>query len=334
MAINQQQIINAIIDIIFKDGTKLVDIISNIVIKDFNIGFSIDVFGKDLEEAEEIKIRAMQQLNTIPDIKKITIILTSSKDGIKKLGGTKVKYPIEGVKKIILIASGKGGVGKSTVAALIAEQLNLEGYNVGLVDADIYGPSIPQIFGINQKPEIIDNKMIPVTSRNIKIISIGFLIPEDSAIVWRGPMASKTIYQLLSLTNWGNLDYLIIDMPPGTGDIHLSILENYQLYGVVMVTTPQQMAKIDVIRSIDLYRKFNLPILGIIENMSYLVDVKTNEKITIFSGNSGEYFSKKFNIPLMYNLPIIPKLSQNCDNGSNLIEAVNLPMSVFSKFLS
>jgi len=176
--------------------------------------------------------------------------------------------------------------------------------------------------------------MIPVTSRNIKIISIGFLIPEDSAIVWRGPMASKTIYQLLSLTNWGNLDYLIIDMPPGTGDIHLSILENYQLYGVVMVTTPQQMAKIDVIRSIDLYRKFNLPILGIIENMSYLVDVKTNEKITIFSGNSGEYFSKKFNIPLIYNLPIIPKLSQSCDNGSNLIDAVNLPLSVFSKFLS
>lgn len=334
MAINQQQILNAITDITFKDGLKLIDVISNIIIKDHNVGFSIDVFGKNLDEAEEIKIRTTQQLNTIANIEKITIILTSSKDVVKKPGGAKVKYPIEGVKKIILIASGKGGVGKSTVAALIAEQLNFEGFRVGLVDADIYGPSIPQIFGINHRPEIIDNKMVPLISRNIKIMSIGFLIEQDSAIIWRGPMASKTIYQLLSVTNWGNLDYLIIDMPPGTGDIHLSILENYQLYGVIMVTTPQQMAKIDVIRSIDLYKKFNLPILGIIENMSYLVDIKTNEKISIFTGNGGEYFSKKFNIPVIYNLPIIPKLSESCDNGLSLIEAVSLPLTIFSKFLS
>jgi ATP-binding protein involved in chromosome partitioning len=327
--INQQQIITSIADIVFKDKMKLINIISNIIIKDNNIGFSIDVHDRDLAEVEKIKNIAITQLTKIANIGKITIILTSSKETNKKPINSKIKHFIEGVKKIILVASGKGGVGKSTVTALIAEQLNFEGYKVGIVDADIYGPSIPQIFGINAVPEIKNNKMVPLKSRNIDIISIGFLIKCNSAIIWRGPMASKTIYQLLSLTLWQELDYLIIDMPPGTGDIHLSILENYQLDGVIIVTTPQKMAEIDVVRSIDLYKKFNIPILGVIENMSYLVDVSSGKKIQIFTGNNGEDFANDYQIPLICKIPIEPKLSYNCDNGVSLIEIVNLPIKKF-----
>ncbi|WP_341757769.1 MULTISPECIES: Mrp/NBP35 family ATP-binding protein [unclassified Candidatus Tisiphia] len=327
--INQQQILNKISDITFSDNTKLVSIISNIIIKDKNIGFAIDILGKDSKEIDEIKIKAINKLNEIPNIGKITIVLTSSKGVAKKSTNPKVKHFIDGVKKIILVASGKGGVGKSTITALIAEQLNLEGYKVGIVDADIYGPSIPQIFGISGVPEIVYNKMTPLKSRGIEIISIGFLIKDHSAIVWRGPMASKTIYQLLSLTHWQELDYLIIDMPPGTGDIHLSILENYQLDGVIIVTTPQKMAAIDVVRSIDLYRKFNLPILGIIENMSYLVEPSSGKKIQIFNGNSGENFAKEYNIPLICKIPIEPKLSYNCDNSTSLTDIVKLPIKQF-----
>ncbi len=327
--ISQQQILDKVSNITFNDNIKLVDIISNIVIKGNNIGFSIDIHGRDLNEIDKIKIEATDRLKEIANIGKITIILTSSKNIDKKSTNVKVKHFIEGVKKVILVASGKGGVGKSTVAALIAEQLNFEGYKVGIVDADIYGPSIPQIFGISEVPEIMYNKMIPLKSRGIDIISIGFLINRNSAIIWRGPMASKTIYQLLSLTFWDQLDYLIIDMPPGTGDIHLSILENYQLDGVIMVTTPQKMAEIDVARSIDLYKKFNLPILGIIENMSYLIEEDSGKKIEIFSGNSGEYFAKEHGINLICKIPIEPKLSYNCDNSISLTGIINLPIKKF-----
>ncbi len=327
--INQQQILNKISNITFSDNTMLITTISNITIKDKNIGFVIDIFGKNRKEVDEIKSKAINKLNEIPNIGRITIALTNSKSVARKLANPKIKHFVDGVKKIILIASGKGGVGKSTITALIAEQLNLEGYRVGIVDADIYGPSIPQIFGISGVPKILYNKMTPLKSRGIEIISIGFLIKDNSAIVWRGPIASKTIYQLLSLTNWPELDYLIIDMPPGTSDVHLSILENYQLDGVIIITTPQKMAAIDVVRSIDLYKKFNLPILGVIENMSYLVEASSGKKIRIFNGNSGENLVQEYNIPLICKIPIEIKLSYNCDNSLSLTNIVNIPIKQF-----
>ncbi|XVN43649.1 MAG: P-loop NTPase [Candidatus Rickettsia vulgarisii] len=317
--ISKQEILNKIANITFKDHTKLVDVISNIVVKEKNVGFTIDVLGKNLHEVEEIRNKAINKLNEIANIGKITIVLTNSKNPDEK--SAKAKHLIDGVKKVILVASGKGGVGKSTIAALIAEQLNLEGHKVGIVDADIYGPSIPHIFGIKSAPEIVNNKMIPLVSRNIKIISIGLLIKDHSAAIWRGPVASKTIYQLLSLTNWGELDYLIIDMPPGTGDIHLSILENYQLDGVIIVTTPQKITQIDVVRSIDLYKKLNLPILGIIENMSSLNQTPND--------SNGEILSKEHSIPLICKISIEPKLSYNCNNGLALTGIINLPIKNF-----
>ncbi|MEY4463614.1 MAG: Mrp protein [Pseudomonadota bacterium] len=314
--LHQKQIIDKLQHITFKDGTLLNEVISDIVIKGNNIGFSIDISGKDRLEAEEIKLKAIDKLNEVTNIGKITIIFTSSKISEKKT--QKPKLFVENVKKIILVASGKGGVGKSTISALIAQQLNIEGHRIGIVDADIYGPSIPHIFGINEVPQTKDGRIIPVTTRNIQIMSIGFFVKDYSAIIWRGPMASKTIYQLLSVTKWDNLDYLIIDMPPGTGDIHLSMLENYHLDGVIIITTPQKMSEIDVVRSIDLYQKLGLPIIGIIENMSYRLE-----------NNSGSRLSQKYNIPLIAQIPIIPQIADACDKSLPLTSLLTLPLEKY-----
>ncbi|AFB31113.1 MULTISPECIES: Mrp/NBP35 family ATP-binding protein [spotted fever group] len=314
--LHQRQIIDKIQHITFKNGTFLNEVISDIIIKGNNIGFSIDISGKNKLEAEEIRLKAINKLNEISEVNKITIVFTESKPMEKKV--QKPKYFVENVKKIILVASGKGGVGKSTISALIAQQLSLENYRVGIVDADIYGPSIPHIFGINEVPKTKDGRIIPVLAQSIEIMSIGFFVKDHSAIIWRGPMASKTIYHLLSVTKWDNLDYLIIDMPPGTGDIHLSILENYHLDGVIIVTTPQKISEIDVIRSIDLYQKLNLPILGIIENMSYML-----------KNNSGGHLSQQYNIPLIAQIPITPQIAEACDKSLPLTNLLTLPLEKY-----
>ena len=216
----------------------------------------------------------------------------------------KLKRKIDQVSKIILVAAGKGGVGKSTISVALAEQLASQGARVGLADADIYGPSIPHMFGITEKPEVEDGKMLPILSRGIKIISIALLVNAGEAIVWRGPMANKAIFQLLSGVKWGELDYLIIDTPPGTGDIHISILENYHIDGVMIVTTPQRVAALDVNKAIDLYEKFDVPIMGIVENMS-----------GAFSGNAGEEIARAAGVKLLAKIPLKPEIGANADEG-------------------
>jgi len=216
-----------------------------------------------------------------------------------------IKHYINGVKKLILVASGKGGVGKSTITVAIAEMLQDEGYNVGILDADIYGPSIPTMLGVNERPELEDKKFTPIMHRGFQVMSIGFLVDTEGPVAWRGPMATKAIYQLFSATNWSNLDYLIVDMPPGTGDIHLSVLENYNIDGAYIITTPQTISMRDVERAISLYKKFDIEINGIIENMN-----------SDFSpGNAGEILSQKYNIPLLAKISLTEKLSYNLDNG-------------------
>lgn len=222
-----------------------------------------------------------------------------------------IKHSIDGAKKVILVASGKGGVGKSTLSLALAELLQMQGSKVGILDADIYGPSIPTMLGIYEKPEIKDKKFIPILKNDFQIMSIGFVTPDEGAIAWRGPMVTKAIYQLLSASLWQDLDYLIIDMPPGTGDIHLSILENYQIDNIYMVTIPSIISMKDVGRAISLYQKFNIPISGIIENMS-----------DAFSGNAGEILSERYNIPLVGKLPLISDISKNMDEAKPIASLV------------
>jgi ATP-binding protein involved in chromosome partitioning len=227
------------------------------------------------------------------------------------------------IKNIILVASGKGGVGKSTVAAGLALSLSLEGYSVGLFDADIYGPSIPTLFNlINEYPVMIDNggkpRIEPFEKLGIKVMSIGFFINNHQPLLWRGPMASTSLKQLMNNTDWGNLDYLIVDTPPGTGDIHLTLLQQFNVTGAIVVTTPQNMALTDVQKAIGMF--FNdhvgVPVLGIVENMSWFTpSIHPDEKYCLFGKGGGEFLANEFNIPLLAQIPLTERLCNSCDEG-------------------
>jgi ATP-binding protein involved in chromosome partitioning len=183
---------------------------------------------------------------------------------------------------------------------------------------------LPKIFGIgDKKPDLHNGKFVPIEANGIKVISVGLLVGEGSSLVWRGPMVTKAIFQLLKTTEWGILDYLIIDMPPGTGDIHLSLLEKFAIDGVVIVTTPQELAVDDAVRAIDMYKKFNVPLLGIIENMSYILK-EDGKKFFVFGQGGGERLAKDYNMPLLAQLPLDPQISSACDEGEWLADKVDL----------
>ena len=219
------------------------------------------------------------------------------------------------IKNFIVVASGKGGVGKSTVSLNLAIALaRFKNLNVGLLDADIYGPSIPKMLGIKEKPNLSKSKkMLPYAKFSIKAMSVGNMVPEDKAIIWRGPMASGAIKQLLNDVEWGNLDFLIIDLPPGTGDIHLSLCQSLMITGAVLVSTPQEISLIDVRKAINMLKKVNVPILGVIQNMSYF---EINKKKTFVFGKNGALEeSKKQNLRFLAEIPIFPEISAASDLG-------------------
>jgi len=230
---------------------------------------------------------------------------------------------IKNVKNIIIVASGKGGVGKSTVAGALAVSLSLEGYSTGLLDADIYGPSIPTLFKIwDNEPDVTEINGVqyvePFVRMGVKLMSIGFFVDPVKAAIWRGPLAANGMKQMIDQTNWGELDYLIIDTPPGTGDIHISLLQEYKISGVVVVTTPQILSTGDVQKAISLYTDPNVyvPVLGIVENMSWFTPAThPDEKYLLFGKGGGEYLAKKFGLELITKIPLFEGVSEYCDEG-------------------
>ena len=224
-------------------------------------------------------------------------------------------YDLDGVKNIILVASAKGGVGKSTTAINIATALNQLKHNVGILDADIYGPSIPKMLGIREKPKISqDKRFIPIDKFNMKCMSIGFLIDQKTPVIWRGPMIIKALKQMLNGVVWNGVDTLVIDLPPGTGDVQLTLAQKVVISGVVIVSTPQELALIDAIKGVNMFKKLKVPILGIIENMSYL-KTKSGDIIDIFGKGSVEKAAQKNSISFLGDIPIDEKISKNSDKG-------------------
>ena len=218
-------------------------------------------------------------------------------------------------KSVIAVGSGKGGVGKSTIAASIAYGLKNSGAAVGLMDADVYGPSIPHLLGVNERPHLQDGKLQPIVKDDIRIMSMGFLVPPGEAVVWRGPMLHGAITQFLRDTDWGHLDYLIIDMPPGTGDIALTLSQILPLTGSVVVCTPQDVALLDAVKAIAMFRKVNIPLLGMVENMSYFICPDCGKRYDIFGSGGAEKRARELEVPFLGAVPINIGIRQRGDAG-------------------
>ena len=226
---------------------------------------------------------------------------------------------LPGVKHVIAVASGKGGVGKSTVSANVSVALAQTGARVGLMDADIYGPNIPMMMGVPEPPKKEGDKIKPAEAHGVKVMSMGFFVPEETAIVWRGPMVHTAIQQFFRDVLWGDLDYLLVDLPPGTGDAQLSLSQIVPLTGVVTVTTPQEVALYDVRKGLMMFKKVNVPLLGVIENMSFFVCKRCGERTEIFSFAGGERAAQKFEIPFLGRIPLDPAIREGGDTGMPIV---------------
>ncbi|MGV8027288.1 MAG: Mrp/NBP35 family ATP-binding protein [Anaerolineaceae bacterium] len=251
----------------------------------------------------------------IEGVKTVTVNITANVAAHQMQNENSIVLPI---KNSIAIASGKGGVGKTTVAVNLAVALAQTGASVGLLDADIYGPNVPRMMGITELPPVKDKKIIPAEAYGVKIISIGLLVQEGQPLIWRGPLLHSTIRQFLVDVNWGDLDYLIIDLPPGTGDVQLSVAQNLSLTGGLIITLPQKVSVDDAARGLEMFNKLNIPVLGIIENMSFL-ELENGTKMEIFGSGGGKALSERTGIPLLGKIPLTPAVREGGDNGKPIV---------------
>lgn len=296
--------------------------ISGVTVKDNNIGFVLTLAPEEANHSAALEAACEREIRAANDVGEITIISTSASAPtrtapIKKSEWNMRKIPH--VHKIIAVTSGKGGVGKSTTAVNLAHALAAQGKRVGLLDADIYGPSLPRMMALKGKPESVEGLIIPPVAHGIKCLSMGLLVEESSALVWRGPQASKALFQLLRGVRWGTekepLDVLLVDMPPGTGDVHLSLVQQVPVNGVITVTTPQDVAVADASKSMNMFRKVYVPLLGVVENMSGFTDA-SGKVHAIFGEGGGEKLANAFHVPLLGTVPIDVALRSASDEGT------------------
>ena len=318
----QQQILDALMAVTDPNTGK--DFISTKALKNLQIS------GADVSFDVELGYPAKSQ---IAGLRKTLIAATKAVSGVGnvsvnvsfKIASHSVQRGVQllpNVKNIIAVASGKGGVGKSTTAVNLALALAAEGASVGLLDADIYGPSQPMMMGIEGRPESVDGKnMEPMENYGVQVMSIGFLVAQDEAMIWRGPMATQALEQLLRQTNWRDLDYLIVDMPPGTGDIQLTLSQRVPMTGAVIVTTPQDIALLDARKGIKMFEKVGVPILGIVENMAVYVCSKCGHTEHIFGEDGGKKMAADYKMDYLGALPLDMQIRLQADNGRPTVVA-------------
>lgn len=322
MTITVENIQNALKSVIDPNTGK--DLISSKSAKNIKVDgsdVSLDVVlgypaKSQIDLIRKAVIDALKQLAGIGNISAnvtMAIVAHSVQRGVKLLPN---------VKNIIAVSSGKGGVGKSTTAVNLALALMSEGANVGILDADIYGPSQPTMLGIRGRPEtIVENTLEPLKGHGLQVMSIGFLIDEDNPMVWRGPMATSAMEQLLQQTNWQNLDYLIVDMPPGTGDIQLTLSQKVPVTGAIVVTTPQDIALLDAKKGLKMFEKVGIPILGIVENMSIYVCPNCNHQEHIFGQGGGQKMCDQYGVDFLGSLPLNLSIREQADSGKPTVAA-------------
>ncbi len=272
----------------------------------------LDVHREKLER----DIRAA--LGTVPGVGNVIVDMRSK---VRASGsGRSDAQPIPGVKNVIAVASGKGGVGKSTVAVNLAVSLAKAGAKVGLLDADVYGPSTPLMMGVNERPLMRDNKIVPLEAHGVRLMSIGFILDPTKALIWRGPLVAQLINQFLNDVHWEDLDYLVLDLPPGTGDVQLTLVQKIPISGAIIVTTPQEVALADAVKGLKMFQEVKTPILGIVENMSWFQPPASTEKYHIFGEGGGERTATENNVELLAQIPIEMEIREGGDIGQ--------PMSV------
>ena len=318
-----------------KDPDLHRDIVSLGFVKDLsieggNVRFTIDLTTPACPVKEKLETEAKEAVEALPGVESVEVTMTASvRAGTGPvLGGTEPLAP--GVKNIVLVGSGKGGVGKSTIAVNVASALHHLGASVGLMDADVYGPSIPTMLGIKgERPTTKDGKHLePIEAFGLKTMSIGYLVDPDQAMVWRGPMLNQAVVQFLRDVNWGELDYLIVDLPPGTGDVQLTIAQQVKASGCVLVTTPQDVALADVVRAKGMLDKVHIPVLGLVENISYFVCPHCEEETDIFDRGGGRRAAERLGIPFLGEVPIQTRIRQGGDAGRPIVvEAPDAPES-------
>jgi len=290
--------------------------IHEIKVKDGSVSFQIKLTTPACPLKSKIEADAKAAVLALPGVKIVSVKMDSEVRGDPKLKDV-LPYSI---KYSIAVASGKGGVGKSTVAVNLAIALAKTGAKVGLLDADIYGPNIPTMMGIESLPEPTNNKLTPAEKYGVKVMSIGFLVPPGQALIWRGPMLHTAIKQFLHDVDWGDLDYLVIDLPPGTGDAQLSLAQNIPLSGGVIVTLPQQVSVDDASRGLQMFQTLNVPILGVVENMSYLV-LADGSQVKVFGEGGGQRLADAANVAFLGQIPMDPTVREGGDSGKPVIVA-------------
>jgi ATP-binding protein involved in chromosome partitioning len=348
VAVDKDQVLGALRAVTSPRGVPLVDakVLSEITAADGKVFFSINVDANEARAWEDVRAKAEAAVRAIPGVTTAMVALTAERrpgaapapqqsPGVKPLGqhkphthATPADSPmgkqasIPGIGSIIAVASGKGGVGKSTTALNLALALRGLGLRVGLLDADIYGPSVPRLTGVHEKPTLNEaKKMVPIVRFGLPLMSIGFLVAEDTAMVWRGPMVMSAIRQMLWEVAWGELDVLVVDMPPGTGDAQLTLAQQVPLRGVVIVSTPQDLALIDARRGIAMFEKVNVPTLGIIENMSYFQCPECGTRSDIFGHGGARREAERLKVPFLGEIPLHMSIRSASDAGTPVVDS-------------
>jgi ATP-binding protein involved in chromosome partitioning len=352
LSVTQQQVLDGLAKVKSPRGVALTDadVLSAISVSDGKVFFSINVDATEARAWESVRAEAETAVRAIPGVTTAMIALTAERKAGAKPAATPPPPPhrhspgiapvsahrppqspvspmskqseIPGIAAVIAVASGKGGVGKSTTALNLALGLRDLGLRIGLLDADIYGPSVPRLTGIREKPELNDErKMIPIKRFGLAIMSIGFLVEEETAMIWRGPMVMSAITQMLRDVAWGTLDILVVDMPPGTGDAQLTLAQNVPLKGAIIISTPQDLSLIDARRGLAMFKKVNVPVLGIVENMSYFQCPHCGTKSDIFGHGGARHEAERLAVPFLGEIPLHMAIRLTSDSGTPVVES-------------
>jgi len=351
MAITETQILDALRSVRLPQGGDLVGagMVSGLTLREGHVGFAIEVDPTQATVMEPVRKAAEKAIMDLPGVLTATVVLTAHRAAPQTASGTAPRptgpakpqahghahghahgqpggqpgggrLSLPGIKHIIAVASGKGGVGKSTTAVNLALALHANGLKVGLLDADVYGPSQPRMMGIKGKPTSKDGKVMePMANHGIKVMSMGFLIDEETPMIWRGPMVMSAITQLLRDVNWGELDVLVCDLPPGTGDTQLTMSQNVPLAGAVIVSTPQDIALLDAKKGLNMFRKVDVPVLGIIENMSYFSCPNCGHRSEIFAHGGARREAERFGVDFLGEIPLDIAIRETSDGGNPIV---------------